>query len=72
MALKKETIKAPGKKSITFKKGGLHQSLKVPMGQKIPAAKMAGALKGEYGATAQKQAEFAKNVLIGKGGKKKK
>ncbi len=59
----KQTIKAPGKKPITFAKGGLHQSLGVPQGQPIPAAKMASALAGKEGPTTQKQAQFAKNVL---------
>jgi hypothetical protein len=60
---KTQTMKAPGKKPITFAKGGLHQSLGVPQGQPIPAAKMASALAGKEGPTAQKQAQFAKNVL---------
>jgi hypothetical protein len=64
----KETIKAPGKDPISFKKGGLHESLGVPQGKPIPAAKMAAALRGDKGPTAQKQANFAKNVL-GKGSK---
>lgn len=59
----KQTIKSPGKKPISFKKGGLHQSLGVPAGQPIPAAKMQQALAGKAGPTAQKQALFARNVL---------
>lgn len=59
----KRTIKAPGKKPISFKKGGLHQSLGVPQGQPIPAAKMQQALAGKAGPVAQKQAQFAQNVL---------
>ena len=61
-------IKSPGKKPISFQKGGLHQSLGVPQGQPIPAAKMQQALSGKAGPNAQKQAQFAKNVL-GKGQK---
>lgn len=68
MAPKKETIKPQkkGQKPISFKKGGLHESLGVPQGQKIPASKKAAAAKGEYGPKAKKQAQFAKNVLKGK------
>ena len=64
----KTTIKAPGKKPITFQKGGLHQSLGVAAGKPIPAGKMASALAGKEGPKAKAQAEFAKNVL-GKGRK---
>ena len=39
----KQTISSPGKKPVTFQKGGLHTSVGVPQGQKIPAAKMAAA-----------------------------
>jgi len=60
---KKQTISSPGKKPITFKQGGLHQSTGTPAGQPIPAAKMQQALAGKLGPTAQKQAQFAKNVL---------
>lgn len=63
MAAKKVTMSAPGKKTITFSKGGLHRSLNVPEGTKIPAAKRQAALAGKYGAKAKKQAQFAKNVL---------
>ena len=61
----KRTIKAPGKKPITFQPGGLHASTGTPMGQKIPPAKMARAMSGGYGPKAKKQAQFAKNVLTG-------
>jgi hypothetical protein len=65
MAAKKktQTIKSAGKKPITFERGGLHRSLGVPQGEKIPAKKVAAAAKGTYGPKAQKQAQFAKNVL---------
>ena len=64
MAAKKtQKISAPGKKPVTFQKGGLHQSLGVPQGQKIPAAKMAQAQAGKFGPTAQKQANFAQGML---------
>jgi len=59
----KQTIRAPGKKPIQFQKGGLHQSLGVPQGQPIPAAKMQQALSGKAGPRAAAQARFAKNVL---------
>lgn len=49
--------------SVTFKKGGLHQSLGVPQGQKIPASKMAAAKAGKYGPLAKKQANFASGFL---------
>lgn len=62
----KETIREKGKKPITFNKGGLHASTGTPQGQKIPAAKMQKALHGGYGVKAEKQANFAKNVLTGK------
>jgi hypothetical protein len=59
----KKTIKAPGKKPISFKKGGLHKSLGVPQGKPVPPAKMSAALAGKHGKKAQAQARFAKNVL---------
>lgn len=52
-----------GKKPVTFKKGGLHESLGVPADQKIPAAKMAKAQAGDYGPKAQKQANMAQGML---------
>lgn len=52
-----------GKKPVTFQKGGLHESLGVPQGQKIPADKMAAAKSGKYGSAAQKQANFASGML---------
>ncbi len=61
--------KKPGQKPIKFSPGGLHASLGVPVGKKIPAAKMRAALEGKYGAKAKKEALFAKNVLVGRKGK---
>jgi hypothetical protein len=62
---KKETISGgKGQKPVTFKKGGLHRSLGVPQGQKIPAAKMASAKAGNYGPKAKKQANFALGMLL--------
>ena len=60
---KTQTIKAPGKDPITFKKGGLHRSLGVPEGKPIPAKKVAAAARGDYGPKAAKQAQFAQGVL---------
>jgi len=56
----------PGQKKITFKAGGLHASTGTPMGKKIPAKKKAAALAGKLGKKAKAQANFAKNVLVGK------
>jgi len=60
---KKTTIKAPGKKPVQFQEGGLHQSLGVPEGQAIPAAKMAAAKAGKFGPKAAKQAALATGLL---------
>jgi hypothetical protein len=61
---KTTTIKGrAGAKPVTFQEGGLHKSLGVPEGTKIPAAKMAAAQRGEYGPTAQKQANLATGLL---------
>ena len=63
-ARKKTTIKGgAGKKPVSFTPGGLHASLGVPAGQKIPAAKMAAAKAGKFGPKAQKQANFATGML---------
>jgi hypothetical protein len=62
-----EVIKKAGKKPIAFEKGGLHATLGVPQGQKIPEKMMQEALAGKHGMKAKKQAQFAKNVLIGGG-----
>lgn len=63
----KVTLKAKkGQKKITFKAGGLHQSTGTPAGQRIPAKKKAAALAGKLGPKAEKQANFAKNVLTGR------
>jgi hypothetical protein len=60
---KKTTIKSPGKAPVTFEPGGLHRSLGVPEGQKIPADKMAAAKAGKYGPKAAKQANLATGML---------
>lgn len=55
--------KKAGQKKITYKKGGLHASLGVPQGKKIPASKLAAARAGKYGTKAKKEANLAKNVF---------
>lgn len=64
---KKTTLKPrkKGQKPITFKPGGLHESLGVPQGKPIPPGKVSAAASGAYGPKAKKQAQFAKNVLTG-------
>lgn len=59
----KKTIRAAGKKPISFQPGGLHASLSVPAGKPIPAGKMRAALNGRAGPKAAAQARFAVNVL---------
>jgi hypothetical protein len=59
----KQTIKAAGKKPISFQKGALHKQLGVAADKPIPAGKMDAAARGDFGPTAQKRAQFAKNVL---------
>lgn len=59
-AIKTTTVKSPF--GGTMQKGGLHKSLGVPLGQKIPAGKMAAAKAGKYGAKAKKQASFASSL----------
>ena len=68
MAAKKATGKTvikgkAGAKPVSFKPGGLHQSLGVPQGQNIPAAKMAAAKAGKMGPKAQAQANLATGLL---------
>ena len=60
---KKVTMHAKGKKPVTFNKGGLHRSTHTPMGEKIPASKMAAAKRGDYGPLAKKQANMATGML---------
>lgn len=61
--VKTVTIKAKGKQPVTFRKGGLHRSLNVPEGEKIPATKMRAALAGKHGPLAKKQAVMAEGML---------
>lgn len=61
---KTKTIKGSGnQKPIHFHPGGLHESLGIASGKKIPAASFNAALSGARGPKAEKQARFAKNVL---------
>lgn len=60
-----KVIHKEGKKPIKFHEGGLHESLGVPAGNKIPSSLMQAALSGSKGPKAKKQAQFAKNVLTG-------
>ncbi len=45
-----------------LKKGGLHESLGVPMGKDIPSKLMGQALMGKKGPLAKKQAQAAKTL----------
>jgi hypothetical protein len=60
---KRTTIRAADRKPVSFKPGGLHASLDVPAGQKIPAAKMAAAKAGKFGTKAKQQANLATGML---------
>ena len=68
MSLQTVTLKKtnPSQHTIKFKKGGLHASLGVSQGEKIPSNLMQAALEGRKGAKARKEAQFAKNVLTGR------
>ena len=46
-------------------KGGLHRSTGTPMGEKIPAQRLAEAASGALGPRAKKQAQAAKNMKKG-------
>ena len=63
--MKTQTIHKEGEKPITFHPGGLHKSLGIKQGEKIPKSKMMAAMRGDYGKLAASRARFAKNVLIG-------
>lgn len=52
-----------GQKKVTFEEGGLHKSLGVPMGMKIPESKMQEAMRGEHGMKAKRQAMMAEHML---------
>jgi hypothetical protein len=59
----RETIRAKGKKPVSFSKGGLHRSTHTPEGERISASKMAAAKRRDYDAKAKKQANFAIGML---------
>ena len=59
----KTTMRAKGKKPVTFERGGLHASTNTPAGEKIPESKVAAAAAGKYGAKAVKQANMARGML---------
>lgn len=60
MAKKKTvTLKAKGKKPISFKQGALHRQLGVAADKPIPTSKKRAALRGDYGPLAKKRANFA-------------
>ena len=46
----------------TQNKGGLHRTTGTPMGQPIPAKKLAAAAAGKFGAKGEKQAQLAKTL----------
>lgn len=56
-------------KSAIGKPGALHRQLKVPMGKKIPAAKMMTAASGKDGKLAQKRANLAQTLSKLRGNK---
>jgi hypothetical protein len=58
--------KKKGQKKITFMAGGLHETLGIPEGQKIPPGMMRAAAKGKYGPKAKKEALFKMHVLTGR------
>lgn len=59
-AVRTTTVKSPF--GGTMQKGGLHKSVGVPEGQKIPASKLAAAKAGKYGPKAKKQANMASSL----------
>lgn len=61
----KVTIKPrkKGQKKLTYVKGGLHESLGLPQGTKIPKVAIDRAIAGHYGPKAKKQAMMARNVF---------
>lgn len=61
------TIKKPGRKGISFKKGALHSQLGVPEDEPIPEGKKKAALRGDYGAKAKKRANFGFRGALKKG-----
>jgi len=64
------TLKAKGKKPISFKEGALHSALGVPQGEPIPPGKKAAALAGKYGPKVKKMAVFAFRGALAAGRKR--
>jgi|GEM_PF-3050484 len=65
--VKKVTIKAKGKKPLTFREGALHRALGVPEGKPIPPGKKRDALAGRYGPKVKKMAVFAFKGALAEG-----
>lgn len=61
-----QVVRKKGEKPIPFRQGGLHKTLGISQDKKIPASELRAALAGKRGKLAQKQARFAKNILIGR------
>ena len=61
------TLKARGKKPVTFRKGALHRALGVPEGKPIPPGKKKAALEGRYGPRVKKMAVAAFKGILKKG-----
>jgi len=59
----KTTMRAKGKKPVSFSKGGLHRSTNTPEGETIPESKVSAAAAGEYGPKAKRQANMARGML---------
>lgn len=60
---KVKVLHKDGEKPIKFHVGGLHQSLGVAQGEKIPSSLIDAAKSGSKGEKAKKQAMFMQNVL---------
>lgn len=54
-----------GQHAISFHPGGEHESTGTPAGEPISAKKHAEAAVGKFGAKAEKQENFRRNVLTG-------
>lgn len=61
------TVRAKGKKPISFEEGALHRQLGVPEGQPIPESKKRAALAGRYGPLAKKRAVLAFRGALAQG-----
>lgn len=59
----KTTMRAKGKRPVTFTRGGLHASTNTPADEKIPESKMDAAARGDYGKKALRQANMARGML---------